>query len=214
MSVILLNSGEFESIGDTYVLELLPLTGLLSINSYSDNTTGETVGRFFQREFSYVKNSDLPVPYQPLNNVNLQAISPISIDDVFIFRFKYTRIGSDSSGSLLWNEFILDNVQVQPCLNLRTNALNWAQVYGDDSKFVELNNQIRRFNEWALPTYGFYLFLSDDDTVPDTQIYLGVIPGSPCSQKDLNVILKTLWGNYLVDYHFQIDIDLWDGLRS
>ncbi len=213
MSTVLLNSGEFESLGDSYILDLLPITGVSTVISYTDITVGETVSRKFNREFSYIKNNDPPTPYQSLTNTQLQGISLLPID-ILVLRIKYTRVGPDTTGSLLWNEFILDNLQVQPCLILRTNRLNWSEVYGNDNKFIELNSQIRRFNNWAFSKYGIYLFMCDDIGVPETQIYLELIDDSVCSQKDLNLILKTLWGNFLVDYHFQIDIDLWDGLRS
>lgn len=207
-------TGVFEEVGDAYILELLPVTNIISVESFSDVTTGVTGTRNFIKEFTYTVNGGAAGPWQPLTNGNLQAIVVADISDVYIFRFRYTRGGVDTTGILIWNIFILDNVQVQPCVVLSTNRAYWDGLYGTD-KFLEINEQVIKFNdEWSMPKFNFYTYLVDDNTVPDGKMYLQLLDNAPCTTKDINVLLKALWGNYLVDYQFRIDVDLYDGLRS
>lgn len=78
---------------------LYPLRGLDTINHFSDQITGETADRFFVKEFSYTLDGINYTPYETLNLANLQAITFTAKDDL-IFRFKYTRSGSDNTGNL------------------------------------------------------------------------------------------------------------------
>jgi len=214
MSYSQLLVGVFEEIGDTYVLQLSAITGVTSFTSYSDVTTNETATRLFVREFSYSVNGGIPSAWQSLTNPNLASIVVSSPSDVYMFRIRYTRSGADDTNVLIWDSFCLNNIQVTPCLVVRTNRTNWDLLYGS-YKFIELNNQIIRFNdEWSMPKFGLYVYLNDDASVPDKHIYVTLMPDAICQDIDVNVILKALWGNYLVDYHFQIRIDLWDGVRS
>lgn len=207
-------NGEFHEIGDSYVLQLSPITGVTSFVSYSDLTSGVTLSSFFIKEFSYTLNGGSLSAWQTLSDVNLAAIVVADPTDSFIFRIRYTRSGPTDTGILTWSSICLLNIQATVCLLIRTSKSNWDALYGE-YKFIELNKQIIRFNnEWSIPKFAVQAYLNNDFTVPDTHIYITSVPGSPCQELDLNVLIKKLWGNYLVDFQFQIHIDLWDGIQS
>lgn len=94
-------------IGDVIIIEdEVPLIGVISFLSFTDDIIGETADRFFFKEFSYSLNGISFTPYVELTNTNLQAIQ-IEPDEPFYIRYRYTRNGTDTSGLLSFNSVTL-----------------------------------------------------------------------------------------------------------
>ena len=213
MSAILINGGTFEEIGDLYMLELSPVTNVIQFIATTDITTNETATRTFLKHFKYSVNGGVPTAWIVLDDTNLQAIV-VNPTDVYRFWIRYIRDGADGTQVLIWNVFELDALVVDPpCVVLRTNKANWDALYNGPEKFIEVSEQVERFNQdWSIPHFNINTYLVDDPTVADTNIIVRLLPNAPCLATDINVLLKKLWGNYLVDYQFKIDVDLYDGV--
>lgn len=88
---------------------VIPLRGLSSITNFLDDITGEIGTRYFEKKFSYTKDGLTWTDFQPLTNLNLQAIT-IDLKDDFILRFKYIRRGTLTTGTLVVNQIIINGV--------------------------------------------------------------------------------------------------------
>jgi hypothetical protein len=89
------------NIDDTFIIELgNSVTGIYSLSSYTDGTIGETVNRYFEREFRYTLDGINWTLWEPLTDL---ALNNIAIQATFDFniQFRYTRKGL-SGGSLQW----------------------------------------------------------------------------------------------------------------
>lgn len=97
MSVI---NNTCSEVGDILLIEATSIiVGLISLDSYTDILVGETTTRYFKKEFKYSLDGINFTTYQNLTDANLQAISIQSTDTFFIY-YRYTRIGTDSTGLL------------------------------------------------------------------------------------------------------------------
>lgn len=94
--------------GEVYEkLYLIPLRGVDTISGFTDSITGQAVQRFFIKEFQYTKDGINFTEYESLTNLALSNVIIDEKDDLLI-RIRYTRSGTDSSGSLLLNSFRID----------------------------------------------------------------------------------------------------------
>ncbi len=203
-----IEQGIFINIGDEYVLQLDPITDVLTFDSFDEHVAGILVDRIFTREFRFSKNGAPFTAYAPLTNVNLQAIVAIKTD-TWDFEIRYTRAGVETAGTLNWVKFILDSVTVSGCLIMKINKANWDALYGT-SKFDEIDATITKFNVFSIEEFGQVLLLADDAAVADLQIAY-ITDGD---YVDLIDLLSTEWGNRLITDMFGIRVDLFDGIRS
>ncbi len=95
-------------IGDTVIVQAnIPITGLATITGYIDTVLGVTGTRFFKKEFRYSLDTINWTVWEDLTVPNLTAI-PIDPLYDFMVEYRYTRDGTDTTGTL---EF--DNVDLQ-----------------------------------------------------------------------------------------------------
>lgn len=214
MSVQLLEQGKFEDVNDRFVINYEPITNIVGFNTFTDETVGEipTV-KFFKKDFAYSINGAAYQGYFDLTNTNLQAIPVNSPSDILNLRIRYTRKGSDDTGIIKWDKIVLENIEVNACIILRYNWQNWIDVYGSNSKNLEISQYITEFNVWAANKFQIQVFIINDSNIPDLKMFLEINENAICDE-DLNIFLRKLWGNYFVDGMFNIEIDLYDGDRS
>jgi len=205
----------FEEIGDFYILELDDITNAIAFLSFQEIITNATASRTFIRDFKYSINNNTPSGWITLSNANLAAIPVSSPANVYKVWIRYIRTGADSTGTLIWNRIQLNINQANVCITLKVNQDNWTEIYGGEEKFMKFNEQIQLFNrKYSIPRFNTVVYVQDDDTVPSAHIHILRASNSPCLTKDVNILLKELWGNYLVDFQFKIGIDTYDGIPT
>jgi len=79
-----------------------PTTGVISVDGFSDDVQGETASRTLKREFQYTIDGINFSDWEILNSSNLTSIN-VSPKNDFDIRYRFTREGSDTSGSIEWN---------------------------------------------------------------------------------------------------------------
>lgn len=90
-------------VNDVLIIQVKsPILGITSLQTYSDVTVGETVNRFFKREFSYSLDGLFFTDWLDLKDEVLQGIN-FSQDSKFYVNYRYTRLGSDDTGVLEWH---------------------------------------------------------------------------------------------------------------
>ena len=98
-------------IGQSVVAKTSVLSGIQSIDGYTESVDGETSSRFFTREFRYTRNLIHWSDWIEMNQISLSEISVDPTHDVQI-QYRYTRSGTDSSGSLTVNWINLQAVGI------------------------------------------------------------------------------------------------------
>lgn len=93
-------------VGEIIYINHEVLFGVLSVDNFTDIITGETVNRYFNKTFRYALNGFDFSDWQTLNLVNLQAI-PVTEYNVLAIQFAYERVGSDATGQLEINSYVL-----------------------------------------------------------------------------------------------------------
>jgi len=87
-------------IGDVILIKgNIPLIGLISFTAFADTLIGETGSKFFTKEFRYSLDGINFTTFQELTVPNITAIS-VNPTDFFFIEYKYTRAGTDASGTL------------------------------------------------------------------------------------------------------------------
>lgn len=212
MSGVLLNNGIFEAVGESCTIQLDPITQVTDFETFTDSISNQTATRTFNKEFRYKKGyNGTFTSFTALTNANLASI-PTATSDVFYFEVKYTRQGTDTTGTLNWNCFELNSIKVDACIILKINKSSYDSAYGT-SKYGEIIEKIAEFNRDMTERGLQIIFPVVDNTITEKTGRDMVIERKTCA-KDMNVILRTLFGNYLTDDLFDIRIDTHDGIRS
>jgi len=95
-------------IGDSLIIQPgIPITGLATLTGYVDSILNETATRFFKREFRYSLDTINWTVWDDLTVGNLIAIPTDPTFD-FMIEYRYTRDGSDDTGTL-----VFENVDIQ-----------------------------------------------------------------------------------------------------
>ena len=98
---------QFSEVGDSTIVGMgSPLVGVTSLYGYFDDTYGETEDRYFLREFSYSNDGITFSAWVELTSYNLQAVEVVN-NRIFDLKIRYTRMGSDSSGLLKFNNITI-----------------------------------------------------------------------------------------------------------
>jgi hypothetical protein len=95
-------------IGDQIIFQLqVPIVGLDSIVSWTDDTIGETLTRYFRKQFRYSVDGGLN--WSELLDLTDEILATIDVNPIWdiLFEYTYTRIGTDTTGVLIFN-----NVQI------------------------------------------------------------------------------------------------------
>lgn len=91
--------GDLTSIGDELILNINKVEQVSSINSFSDNVTGETATRTVTKEFRWSTDGTYSGSWIALTNAQLTALS-LTANNPFYIQVKYTRGGSDATGTI------------------------------------------------------------------------------------------------------------------
>lgn len=98
----------FSNIGDSEIIEnSIPILGLVSISSYTDDVSGTTSTRYFDKFFQFTIDGINWSEWITLNNSNLNAVIPKG-NHLFRIKYKYIRSGTDISGDLILNSITLN----------------------------------------------------------------------------------------------------------
>lgn len=204
-----LSNGEFVNVGDSLVLKMSPIIDTLTINSFTDIVNNSNVNRTFIKEFRYSLDNLTFNSFRPLTNLNLAALTLI-ITTTYYFEIKYTRTGSDTTGSLFW-ENICFNMTVVPKNLLRINKSNYDTVFGG-GRWEEIQFRIQEFNLWSIKKFGEVIYTVIDPTVPNLQQYLTI----PDAQKDheFNSLFSKAFGNQFLSEYKKMILDTNKGFES
>ncbi len=94
-------------IGDVlYIKAEVPIIGLTVLIDFVDTVGGETMNRYFYKEFRYSKDGINFYPWKELTNPNVSQIS-VNPSDIFVVEYRYTRIGTDPSDDLEFSDVTL-----------------------------------------------------------------------------------------------------------
>jgi hypothetical protein len=97
------SNNTLSEIGDVLIIPATsPITGLSTITNYTESVLGVTATRLFTREFRYTIDGVNWTDYIALTAGNLSAI-PINWTYDFQIEYKYTRVGTDTTGLLIVN---------------------------------------------------------------------------------------------------------------
>ena len=143
-------------IGDVlYIKVEVPVIGLILLTDFIDTTTGETANRLFKKEFTYSRDGINFYPWSILTNENLAAIS-VDPSDTFIVQYRYTRIGTDSTDDLAFQNITLNGqFQSSSCGSAYSDSI-FAQFFSCQSLDVlgwAINVLEKIYKRGIVPTY-------------------------------------------------------------
>jgi hypothetical protein len=155
---------DFNNIGETFEIQLDPVSQIVSFDSFTDSVTGETVDAFLTKEFRYGTDGVSWSAWTPVTNPNLNAIStnPLML---YYIEVRYQRAGTDPSGVITWNSWIL-NATIDPTV-VTTFC---PAVFSIDNIFCSLRTNDPLFNQLCgnlldkVVKYGIVpKYISDED---------------------------------------------------
>lgn len=89
-------------IGDVILIQAeVPIVGLVALTDFIDNTNGEDANKFFYKEFRFTIDG---INYSDWKELTTQNIADVEVEptDTFIAEYRYTRVGTDSTGELTY----------------------------------------------------------------------------------------------------------------
>lgn len=88
------------AIGDVFIVKSnTPIMGVTTVSGYTDELLGVTGTRFFTKEFKYSTNGITYSDWLELSDAVLQNTF-IAETDIFAIQYRYTRVGTDTTGIL------------------------------------------------------------------------------------------------------------------
>lgn len=94
-------------IGDSFIIKPgTPIVGVDLVFDFVDDVEGVTVDRYFNKEFRYSNDGLTYTDWQTITPGNLQNIN-IFNNQIFDIEYRYTRVGSDPTGALIFNSCTL-----------------------------------------------------------------------------------------------------------
>lgn len=98
----------FSNIGDSDVIETsIPILGNVSVTGFTEDSSGTTSDRYFERFFQYSLDGINWSEWIILDNYNLQQIQP-KPNHLFRINYKYIRSGTEPFGDLILNSITLN----------------------------------------------------------------------------------------------------------
>jgi hypothetical protein len=93
-----------DEIGDIIRIKTtVPAVGIFTLNTFIDSTINETETRYFDKYFRHSIDGGLNFSdWTELSIINIQSIE-IRRKDIFVIDYRYTRVGSDVTGSIAVN---------------------------------------------------------------------------------------------------------------
>lgn len=116
---MILNDNISTEIGDCIYFQTVPMLNMQTITSYADTVIGEIgISRYFQRDFQY--SLDAGITFSDWSNLN--AGNSVNITKInlllqsnfhqLVILFKFTRVGTDSTGQLQINSISINGTNV------------------------------------------------------------------------------------------------------
>lgn len=100
-------------IGDSIIIQAnVTITGLASITGFIDDVLNVTATRYFKKEFRYSLDAINWTTWEDLSIANVTAI-PIDPTYDFMIEYKYTRDGTDNTGTLVFNNVDLQGTYIK-----------------------------------------------------------------------------------------------------
>lgn len=96
--------------GDVLTIEVnVPILGIVCLTDFIDEVLNQTSTRYFEKTFRYSVDGITYSDWKTLSNSNLQQIE-IEPTNTFRVQYRYTRTGSDNTGTLNFNYVTLNGV--------------------------------------------------------------------------------------------------------
>lgn len=143
-------------IGDVlYIKVEVPIIGLITLIDFIDTTIGETVDRYFKKEFTYSRDGINFYPWAPLTNENVSTVS-VDPSDTFVVQYRYTRVGTDPTSDLTFSDVTLrGDFQQGSCGSSYSDSI-FAQFFSCQSLEVlgwAINVLEKMYKKGIVPTY-------------------------------------------------------------
>ncbi len=105
-------------IGDEILIQAVtPIYGVIQLESFNDLVEGETLQRYFKKEFSYSIDGIFFSDWIPLTDEDLKQVV-VNQTQSFYIHYKYTRVGSDTNGVLIFHKVCVEGQFTAPtCQN-------------------------------------------------------------------------------------------------
>jgi len=117
-------------LGDVLIIKTeVPIIGIVTLLSFTDNVSGETGDNYFQKAFRYSVDGINFSEYLALTTENVQGIV-INPTDSLVIEYVYQRTGIDNSGSLLFNSVTLDGDFVEVLCGEAYDASMYSDYFG------------------------------------------------------------------------------------
>jgi len=119
--------------GDVLIIKSeVPIIGLVALLDFLDDTSGETAGRYFTKEFRYSIDGLNYTDFVTLNESNLATIE-INSTDTFFVEYRYRRDGSDTTGEIAFNNVELEGEWVEQEVGQAWKESNFSQYLNYNS---------------------------------------------------------------------------------
>jgi len=152
----MITNNSLSEIGDVLLIySQTVVNGNINLTSFTDQVTGVTGTRFFEKKFRYSLDGVIYSDWIELTDLNLQQVNGVSLGLSF-FEFRYKRVGSDSTGILEFVNLELEgNIDIQICVNTITMVSIFNDLYDNDFYTVAIRNNILRkiFHHGILPRF-------------------------------------------------------------
>lgn len=144
-------------IGDVLLINaILPIYGVIRLQSFTDTTVGETTDRYFYKEFSFSTDGVIFSDWVELTDSNLEKLEVEPKNSLYI-NYRYTRTGSDSTGDLIFNDVVLlgefDEFIIEK--SYLYNSSIFKNISLTDIKFTNITANLTKkiFDKGILPKY-------------------------------------------------------------
>ena len=104
------------------------VTNVTSIDSFNDSITGETMNRYFTKQFQIAIDGLFFTDLEDLTNINLAAFITDTLHS-YTIKVTYTRNGSDATGDLILNSFSINSTQETIANSDVFNNSNFAKFF-------------------------------------------------------------------------------------
>ncbi len=145
----------FTEEGDTLIIDNDPMFGVDRVISFSDDISFSGVGVSFDKYFQYTVDGINWSEWIPLSNFNLSNVNT-KYNHIFNIRYKYIRVGKNSSISLYFHSILLNiefrEVQ-QPKLYTNSIFNRYVSFVNKESIHWAVNVLNKIYNKGIVPKY-------------------------------------------------------------
>src|SRR5882672_3636678 len=143
-------------IGDVlYIRTEVPIIGLITLIDFLDTVSGETINRYFKKEFRYSRDGVNFYPWLLLTTTNISTVI-VDPTDTFIIEYRYSRIGTDTTGEIAFNDVTLQaDFEPSSCGTLYQDSI-FAQFFSCQNLEVlgwAINVLEKMYKKGIVPTY-------------------------------------------------------------